>query len=267
MPKDIRKQKVEGKSWYSIKNFNKGNYVEVYIYDEIGYWGVTAKEFITDLNKITADQINLRIHSVGGEVFDALAIYNSLKRIDKRVDVYIDGLAASAASFIALAGDKIYMAENAYFMIHNAMTIAMGNSKDLRETADFLDNVSGTIRNIYATKTSLPEDQISTLMDEETWFTGKEALESGFVDELTEAKEITNRFDLSVFNKVPTNAKLDLCEKFGFCGIEDSVNNAENEHENEHNQEEINSSDEMETSEATAIAETNKRKIQFYEKL
>ena len=179
--------------WYEIKN--KGEKAEIWIYEMIGedFWtggGITAKNFQKELSEIKASQIDLHINSPGGDVFDGIAIYNLIKQHPAKVTSYIDGLAASIASVIALAGDQIYMAENALFMIHNPYGMAFGEAADMRKMADLLDTVRGSIVKAYVSKTDKPDAEIFPLMDAETWMTADEAVEFGFVDEVTEKMDM-----------------------------------------------------------------------------
>ncbi len=174
--------------WYEIKN--KADKAEIWIYEEIGedFWtggGVTAKNFQKELSAIKAGQIDLHINSPGGAVFDGITIYNLLKQHPANVTTYIDGIAASIASVIALAGDKIVMAENALYMIHNPSGMVMGTAKDMRTFADTLDKVGGTMVTAYTGKTGKDADIIKALLDAETWFTADEAKEMGFIDEIS----------------------------------------------------------------------------------
>ena len=180
-------------NWYEIKN--KSEKAEIWIYDFIGedFWsggGVTAKNFQKELAEIKASQIDLHINSPGGDVFDGIAIYNLLKQHAATVTTYIDGLAASIASVIALSGDKIYMAENALFMIHNPWGSICGEAADMRKFADQLDMVRGAISKSYAAKTGKEESEINSLMDAETWMDADDAVEAGFVDEVTEKMDM-----------------------------------------------------------------------------
>jgi ATP-dependent protease ClpP protease subunit len=174
-------------NWYKIEN--KTEKSEIWIYEAIGedFWtggGITAKNFQKELAGIKASQIDLHINSPGGQVFDGITIFNLLKQHPANVTTYIDGLAASIASVIALAGDKVVMAENALFMIHKASGMVMGTSDDMRDFAEKLDKVNGSIAVTYMSKTKKDETEISDLMAAETWMTASEALESGFVDEI-----------------------------------------------------------------------------------
>ena len=154
----------------------------VYLYGEVGI-DVDAS-FIRAAIDESPDGIDLRINSGGGEVFEGQAIYSLLNQYKVKtgnpVRVFIDSLAASIASVIAMAGDEIIMAENALLMIHNPWTWGGGTSKELRETANVLDKVRDTLITVYETRTGLSRDTIGALMDEETWFNAKEAVEMGF---------------------------------------------------------------------------------------
>ena len=129
---------AKNKSWYSIENAATDE-ATIYVYDEISRWGVDAKQFVKDLNGVTAKTINLKINSPGGNVFDGCTIHNALKDHAATVNVQVDGLAASIASIIAMAGDKITMAKSAMMMIHNAWGGCCGNSCDMQKMADVLD--------------------------------------------------------------------------------------------------------------------------------
>ena len=148
----------EGRTdWYRIEN-NSSATAKVYIYDEIGYVGVSAQDFVRDLNEVKASKIELHIDSPGGDVFDGIAIYNVIKDHPADVTVIVDGIAASAASFIAQAGDKIVMNRNSSMMIHDAHGLAIGNSKDMAELAGLLDKASDNIASIYAERCGMPAE-------------------------------------------------------------------------------------------------------------
>lgn len=183
------------KSWYSIQAKADQKTADISIYDEIGYWGVTAKQFIGDLKALDATTIKLAINSPGGAVFDALAIYNALRQHPAGVEVTIMGVAASAASVIAMAGDTIVMPENAFMMIHNPLNMAYGNAEGLREMADVLDKIGASLIGIYAKRTGMPEDEIKALLDAETWLNAEEAVEKGFADELQAELKVAASYD------------------------------------------------------------------------
>jgi ATP-dependent protease ClpP protease subunit len=196
------------KNWYSIENKSAAE-ATIYIYDEISSWGISAKQFVKDLNDVTAKIINLRINSPGGNVFDGAVIHNALKEHAATINVKVDGLAASIASVIAMAGDSIHMANNAMMMIHQAWTYAAGNSTDMRKTADLLDKVDETIVSTYANRTAKAVSAIKQMMADETWMTAAEAKSHGFADTIgdEEAADTTAKasFDIAKFNyaKVP----------------------------------------------------------------
>jgi ATP-dependent Clp endopeptidase proteolytic subunit ClpP len=152
--------------------------------------GVTAKSFQKELSDIKASQIDLHINSPGGVVFDGITIYNLIKQHPANVTTYIDGLAASIASVIALAGDKVVMAANALYMVHNPTGLAMGTASDMRSLADVLDKIAGTMVGTYVGKTGKSDADIRSLLDAETWMTADEALEYGFIDEISEEMDM-----------------------------------------------------------------------------
>lgn len=171
-------------SWYSIRAAARG-VAEVMLYDDIGAWGISARQFARDLAALgDVSQINLRIHSGGGDVMDGTAMYNILRGHSARVDVYIDGMAASMASVVAMAGDRIYMPANAMMMIHKPWGGQIGDADDLREYADLLDKVEGTLVKAYARKSGKSEDEIKGLLKLTTWMDGNEAVAAGFADEV-----------------------------------------------------------------------------------
>jgi ATP-dependent Clp protease, protease subunit len=196
---------------YEIKA--KAKSAEIWIYEDIGsgwFGGLSAKQFADDLKRLGAlDEIILRLNSPGGDVFDGIAIYNTLKANPARVVVYIDGLAASIASVIAMAGDEIHIADNAMMMIHPAWGLAIGNSEEMRKTADMLDKVDASIVATYVKRTGMEEEKVKALMADETWMTAREALDYGFVDDITDALEIAAHFDMDRFKykKAPEKLK------------------------------------------------------------
>jgi ATP-dependent Clp endopeptidase proteolytic subunit ClpP len=191
------------KPFWEVRNATN-DVAEVFIYDAIGedLWGtgVTAKAFIEEIGNIKASRIDLHLNSPGGSVFDGQAIYNALVRHPAQVTTYIDGLAASIASVIALAGDRVVMASNALFMIHNPMSSVAGYASDMRKMADVLDKIKDSIVNVYLEKTTLSADEVHSAMDEETWYTAQEAVQAGFASEMSAALPVAAHFDLTAFN-------------------------------------------------------------------
>ncbi len=178
------------KRWYSMRASTAGSetVAEIRIYDEIGFWGTTAKDFAEELDQVTdgATSLLVSINSPGGDLFDAFAIYNALRRHPLKVTARVDGVAASAASLILMAGDEVVMPENAMVMIHNPWTIAGGESKDLRKAADMMDSARDGIVAAYATKTGKGKEEIIQMMDETTWLTALDAQAMGFCDVIEE---------------------------------------------------------------------------------
>ena len=200
---------------------DKGYSIE--INDEIGFWGVSHQDVKAQLDANSGSDIQLNIASLGGSVNDAVAIYNLLNSHKGRVVANIYGDAASAATFLALGADEVRMADNVFFMIHNVHTMAAGGSDDLRKTADLMDKYNDTIKDIYRKKTGLSKSKITNLMDNETWFTAKEAKENGFIDKVTESAEILNRSEAVILNSLTEQNAKQLINK---------INNKKSEMEN-----------------------------------
>jgi ATP-dependent protease ClpP protease subunit len=173
---------AKGKRWYRIRNQAGADTAEIYLYDMIGMWGITAAEFTAELDRITAPRIDVRINSQGGEVFDGVAIYNALVRHTARVTTYVDALAASAASFIAMAGDEIVIAETGRMMVHDAHGVAVGNAADMRELADILDSVSNTLAEVYARRAGGTAASWRKTMAKDTWYTADQAVTAKLAD-------------------------------------------------------------------------------------
>lgn len=183
---------------YSMKAKGKSE-AEIILYGDVGdswFGGVTAKQFADDLKAVgKVDTINLRINSAGGDVFDGLTIYRLLVDHPARVVTHIDGLAASIASVIAMAGNEIRISESGFLMIHNAWGISIGQADDMRTMADLLDKTTGSIRDVYVARTGNEAAPVEKWMDEETWFTAAEAVENGFADSVSESLRIAARVD------------------------------------------------------------------------
>ena len=183
---------------------------EISIYDEIGDYGTSAKNFIEEVKSIGKKDITLRINSVGGSVFDGLAIYNTLRSHQGYVNIKIEGLAASISTVIAMAGDNIEMAENGFFMIHNPFGQSAGEAGDMRKTADLLDKIKNEIIEIYQRQTKLPYDVLSEMMDKETWLSSQEAQELGFINDITEPLKVAASYNLSKFTNVNEKEVMDI---------------------------------------------------------
>ena len=190
------------KSWYTIRA--RGTGAEVLIYDEIGAYGVSAKGFLAELGALPDDApIDLRLNSPGGSVFDAVAIYNALTRHAGTITVWIDGIAASAASYIAIAGYEIVVPEDAFLMFHDPSGIVMGTAADMRDMAGTLDKIAASMTRGYAAKSGKPEAQIAALMASETWFDASDALDLGLATRMAEPVRIAASFDIARFHNAP----------------------------------------------------------------
>ena len=181
------------KKFYSFENKTDTS-ADLYIYGDITSYewdesDVSAWGFKKELDELgEISELNVHINSYGGETFQGLAIYNLLKQHKAQINVYVDGIAASSASIIAMAGDKIYMPKTSLMMIHNCWKWAVGNSKELRKTADDMDKVAIAYKEAYLSKINITEDELDKLLDEETYLTADECIEMGFADEIVELK-------------------------------------------------------------------------------
>lgn len=201
-------------SWFRMKANDEKSEAEIYIYDEIGYWGVTAKQFVKDLQGLgDVKNIKLHINSPGGDVFDGIAIYNALRNHGAAITVYIDGLAASMASIIAMVGNPVIMPENTMLMIHKPWGFAGGDANDMRDYADLLDKVETVLIPAYAQKTGMDPAKIAEMLEDETWLDGNECLALGFADQVIpslQAMACINSKRLEDFEKMPQSLKNSL---------------------------------------------------------
>ena len=174
--------------FWNIKASLDNQSTELFVYGDISdsaYWDeVGAKEFVADLSKVTSNDITVRINSGGGSVFAGFAMYNSLKQHKANITVRVDGLAGSAASIIAMAGDKIIMPKGSMMFIHNSWTYAAGNANELSDYADMLKKIDASMLEVYKAKTGLDEKAIKDLMDKDSWLTASEAKELGFATDI-----------------------------------------------------------------------------------
>jgi len=176
----------------------------IYLYDAIGGWfGIDVEDLVRQIADIKAEVIHLRVNSPGGDVFDARALQTVIMQHPAKVIAHIDGLAASSASFVVIGADEIEMAEGAFFMIHKAWALEIGNAEEMRQTAELLDKVDETIIADFQRKTGQEADTIRAWMEGETWFTAAEALEKGFIDRIFEGEKVDNLFNLSAYRNVP----------------------------------------------------------------
>ena len=179
---------------------------ELIIYDDIDDWfGVSAQGVVDQIRNMDATDINVRINCRGGMVFEGIAIYNALRLHKANVHISIEGLAASIASVIAMAGDTVTIAENAMMMIHNPYGWAQGDADAMRKTADVMDKIADSIAVSYTARTGKTIEEMKALMDSETWYTATEALAAGLVDQVDTPIKAAAHFDVSMFNNVPDN--------------------------------------------------------------
>lgn len=169
---------------------NEGSTAELLLYGSIGEdWfgdGISAKQVLKDIAEVAGKPLDVRINSGGGDAFEGVAVFNALDRREGGTTVYVDALAASAASVIAMAGDSIYMAPGSQMMVHNPWTFAYGEASELRRLAEVLDGVRDSLVDIYQLRTARPKDDIQALMDAETWMTADQAVSEGFATEIDE---------------------------------------------------------------------------------
>jgi ATP-dependent protease ClpP protease subunit len=189
--------------WFRMESSDRDSVAHIYITDMIGGWfGVDANDFVRELTAIDKENITLHLNSEGGAVFDAVMIYNALKTHKANVLVQVEGIAASAASFIAQAGDEVVMMDGAMMMIHDASGIVLGNAQDMRDTADVLDKVSNNIAKIYAKRAGEDQNFWRELMKQEVWYDSAEAVTAGLADRVDEApaEDVSDKVRLPVFN-------------------------------------------------------------------
>lgn len=188
-------QRRDGRTWYRIDNAASSatGRAEVFIFDDIGEWGVTAADFVGDLKGVTASAIDLHVNCKGGEVFDGLAIYESIRQHPAHVTAHVDGIAASAASFVVQAADHRVVGRNAKMMIHDAHGLAIGNAATMREMADLLDDLSDNLADIYAERAGGSKAQWRQAMrgpnaaSDGTWYGAQAAVDAGLADEVAGA--------------------------------------------------------------------------------
>lgn len=178
---------------------------ELLIYDVIDpYWGISAKQIADDLKAAKdAKTIRVRINSPGGSIIEGTAIHNLLRRHSGKKIVTVDGMAASMASVVAMAGDEIEMGEGSYIMIHNPLGFVYGTAEDMQDYADLLSKMKDQLIGIYAKRTGQSPEDLSAMMDAETWMTPAEAIDKGFADWQTKGLAVAAQFDLSRFGRVP----------------------------------------------------------------
>ena len=196
------------KTWFNIQAKKQGDdeIVDISIFDEIGYWGVTAKSFIDELNakKGSAKKGKLSINSPGGSVFDGFAIFNALKASGIEWEVQVMGIAASMGSVIAMVGKTRKMPANTMMMVHNAISGVYGDAEDLKAVVDVLEKIDNSIVATYVATTGKSEKEVRDLMAADTFMTAAQALELGFATEVTDEVKATACFAL---DNLPENVR------------------------------------------------------------
>jgi len=207
----IRADKIEAKA--------KGNESSIYLYGDIGgYFGIDHLEWVKELNALDADVIHVRIDSVGGDIFAARAMQTAIMQHKAKVVAHIDGVAASAASFLAMSADEIEIVDGGFLMIHKAMSFldiyGFFNESGLHEVADqtlselkLHEKLNQAIASDYSKRTGEGTDTYLQMMEDETWLTAQEALDCGLVDRIYDGEPVNGKYDLDRFNKVPDEIK------------------------------------------------------------
>lgn len=200
---------ANGQCWYEIRALAAGR-VEIFLYDVIGGWGITAQQFVSDCKEagvFEASAVDLHIHSPGGDVMQGFAIFNTLSRLKAKLDIWVDGVAASMASMIVcLPGATVHMPENAWLMVHKPWGGIAGDSDDMRDYAAWLDRNEALMLSAYMNKTGLGQEELESMLKAETWLNGAEAVEKGFADTLEpelQAAACVNQNKLKDYQNMP----------------------------------------------------------------
>lgn len=197
-------REIDNKSPYTIKALSDDS-TEIWIMDVLGYPWNDINSIIREVSSLKSKDILVRINSPGGDPIDTFALYHALKNHSAKVTVRIESLAASAASFLALAGDEVQAYSSSLFMIHNSWAVVAGNRFELQDIADFLEKIDANMQDVYASKTKLGKREIADMMKAETWLSAKEAKGKGFIDTIIDGKGAKAEFDLSIFANYPSN--------------------------------------------------------------
>lgn len=210
---------LKAEHWYSIRAVGEAEQqvIEIYVYGEIGYWGVTSGDFIRDLKAKDdgTSPVHVYFDSIGGDLFDGIAIHNTLLGLGERCTAKIVGACFSSASLAACGAHRVEMADNALFMIHNPWTFAAGNAAELRQVADMMDKaLEGIVASYQHRPLAIDDTELRRLIDEETWLTPSEAKAHGFVDEILagEQAKVSNHAHGKILNRYRNTpqAALDL---------------------------------------------------------
>lgn len=203
----IRAQARQEHPWYRFKNI-AADEAELLLYDEIGGFGTYAEDFLTELKAVTAPKLRVKVNSPGGSVFEGVALANALRSHPAEVTVQVDGIAASIASVIAMAADRVVVQPQAMLMVHDASGVCLGNAQDMQDMAALLDKISNNIADAYTAKAGGDAGDWRDVMRAETWFTAEEAVKAGLADEVVSSKkqqqpeaepEMRRRYDLAAY--------------------------------------------------------------------
>lgn len=190
------------RSWFALSTNDDLSEASAYIYDDIGGFGIKAKDFIEEVASLKTNRLNVHINSYGGEIDEGVAIYNFLNRYNGEVVIKIDGIAASIASIIAMAGDKVVMPKSSLMFIHNPWTMTAGDAASLQKEAEQLEKRKSALMSIYAEKTGLPSEFLSKMMDDETLLTAEESVAMKFADEIEQVESVGFSYNAALYNKV-----------------------------------------------------------------
>ncbi len=198
-PRDNAPANFRPREWFNVVRSTPGNAARVDIYSEIGGWGMTAQDFADALRQVDADEVHLHVNSPGGSVFDGLTIFNAIAAHPARFHAFVDGHAASAASFIIQACDDITMNRGSMMMLHDAIAMTWGNAFDHRDSADLLDKVGVSIAGVYASRAGGTAADWQAVMGEKNgqgrWFTAEEAVDAGLADRVAGTENVDEQQD------------------------------------------------------------------------
>jgi len=198
---------------YSIRA-SSADETEIFIFDVLGWPFNDVNALVRDVAKIKTRDILVRLNSPGGDPIDTFALYHALREHPAKVVVRIESLAASAASFLALAGDKVQAYPSSLIMIHNSFIATVGNQYQLREVAEILEKIDDNMADVYEAGTKVKKREIVEMMKNETWLNAKEAKEKGFIDEIIDGKAAKALFDLTIFSNVPETVRPEVTPSF-----------------------------------------------------
>ena len=203
----IYNKPLDKPDWFKVVAAKDNEEAQILLFDYVGWPYNDPRDLVHALADM--GDVTVRINSPGGDVFDGASIFNALSSHKGNVTTRIEGLAASIASVIAMAGKKVQAYDNTLMMIHNAWTIVIGNQYEMRDVADLLEKIDGNILDAYQKKTKMGKRDIAEMMKNTTWMTAKEAKDKGFVDAIVDGKSVRADFNLSIFANLPDDYKED----------------------------------------------------------